>query len=299
MRIRLSQLEAFTAVVEQRGITAASDHLGWSKSKVSKLLSELEELVGVSLFYRSTRAMKLTGEGQQFYEDSRDNLAAIRASVERLQSTHDELSGHLRVAAPLIFTRNVLNPAIHALSAEGVSLGISLSDERSDLDAREHDVYIRIGELEDGDYYAKRIGQTELMMVASPDYLAKMGAPLDLDRLMSADVLRYAQHGRVVPWLINGHEVAVNPKAKVVSNNGDYLVESCVAGIGITQLPDFMARGYLNSGQLVEVFPELPADAIPIHVLYFERARQSRLLSHFIDVISAQVKSLCATGCRA
>lgn len=98
MRITISQLEAFVSVVEQGGITAASDSMSWSKSKVSKLLTELEDHLDVQLFYRSTRTMRLTSEGRLFYEDTKKNLTALADSVLRAQGAKNELRGHIRVS---------------------------------------------------------------------------------------------------------------------------------------------------------------------------------------------------------
>lgn len=300
MKISISQLEAFTSVVEHGGITAAAEHRDWSKSKVSKLLSELEDSLGVRLFYRSTKGLKATSEGQTFYESSRVNLDSLQRSVEEIQDTLTGLNGHLRVSAPLIFTRSILNPAIRSLSSENVTLDISLSDDRSDLDQRAHDVYIRIGQLEDGDYYAKKIGQTEMMLVGSPDLIKQRYADgfVEAD-LLDADLLRYAQKGTAIPWATGSGLFDLNPNAKLMSNNGEYLAEAAIAGMGITYLPDFLAQQHLDSGDLVRVLPDAEPLMIPINILYFERARQSKALKRFIEVVSEQVSTVCPEGCQA
>lgn len=298
MKVTMSQLEAFVSVVEHGGITGAANARDWSKSKVSKLLGELEDAVDVPLFYRSARGLTPTSEGRSFYQDTRTNLDAITRSVEAVQDTRNHLSGHLSVSAPLIFTRTFLNPAIRELAQENVTLDIALSDDRSDLDERAHDVYIRIGELEDGDYYAKPIGRTQLMLVASPDYLAQhYPQGFAQSDLLQADLLRYAQKGHAIPWR-NGVEVLqVNPQAKLLSNNGEYLAEAAAAGMGITYLPDFLAQSHLQTGSLVRVLGDSDPLLVPIHILYFERNRQSNALKRFIEVVSHQVLSVCPQGC--
>lgn len=96
MRATTQQLEAFTAIVERQGITAAADQLGWSKSKVSKVISELEAQIGVTLFYRSTRGLRVTSEGLSFYQDVVEYLSAMDASIDRLTESAPNARGTSR-----------------------------------------------------------------------------------------------------------------------------------------------------------------------------------------------------------
>lgn len=297
IRITIAQLEAFTGVVEHGGITGASEAMGWSKSKVSKLLSELEDHLDVQLFYRSTRTMRLTSEGRGFYEDTKKNLTSIADSIIRSQGAKTELRGHIRVSAPVAFTRTILNPALKDLSLENVTLDLSLSDERDDLEFREHDLYVRVGNLPDGDYYAKKVGETEIIFVASPSFVAQHGGDLTLSDLAHLPLLRYAQHGKPIPWAMADQDLELNPTPKLVSNNGDYLLDAAVAGMGLTKMPDFMAAKHLASGELVQLFADQPRTLMPISVLYFERMRQTKLLNHFIDLVSGQIGRMCRGGC--
>ena len=298
MRISFSQLEAFVAVVEHGGITLAADQLHWSKSKVSKLLSELEDFLQVRLFYRSTRGLKATTEGLDFYHATKENLASIQHSIDAIMSTHEKVRGHIRVAAPLIFARSVLTPAIQALANEDITLDISLSDEKSALDDREHDVYIRIGMLEDGDHYAKKLGETELMYVASPDFLQKYPDGLQVEDLSQVDLLRYGHAGEAMPWYIAGQPMEMNPQSKLISNNGEYLVEAAAAGLGVAWLPDFIVYEALQSGRLVHLPLDPEPMRVPIHLLYFERSMQTLALKKFIEVITDQVRKRCPDGCQ-
>lgn len=297
MHLSFGQLEAFVAVVERGGITPAADQLNWSKSKVSKLLSELENNLNVRLFYRSTRGLKATHEGLQFYNETKKNLTSFEASVDRITESRDQVKGHLKVAAPLIFARSILTPAIQALADENVTLDISLSDEKSDLDERAYDVYIRIGPLEEGDYYAKKLGETELMYVASPEFVARYPEGLTAEHLTHLDLLRYGHHGEAMPFYIAGEPVDSNPVAKLVSNNGEYLAEAAMAGLGVAWLPDFIVYPFVAQGRLVHLTLDPQPLRVPIHLLYFERAMQTQVLSRFIQVVTDQVRERCPNGC--
>src|ERR1700712_2066851 len=174
----LKPLAVFAEVVDAGSMSAAARRLGMSPSAVSQTIRALEAHGGVALLHRSTRKLALTEAGERYYPHCQRMLEAARAAARSLQQARDAPTGELRVSAPVGFAAHVA-PALSALLAAAPQLRLRLlvDDAMIDLIDARIDVAIRVGRLADSNWIARRLGDFEVILCASPDYVARHGMP--------------------------------------------------------------------------------------------------------------------------
>lgn len=198
---RFGEMEVFVRVVEQGGFSAAARACGMTPSAVSKLVARLEARLGARMVNRSTRRFQLTPEGAAFYERSVAVLADLD-EAEREASSGAQPSGRLRVNANVPVGTHLLLPIVPAFLAchPQVSLDIALTDRVIDLLEDRTDVALRSGPLKSSRLVARKLGQTRLMVVAAPAYLARMGTPRTPADLANHNCLAFSYARAVSGW---------------------------------------------------------------------------------------------------
>lgn len=248
----IEDLRTFVEVADAGGVTSAALRLGVSKSMVSRRLVRLEAELGVQLLARSTRGASLTEAGATF----RDYAARVSAEIDIAKDTilpAGELSGRLRVAAPLSFgpTHFASVLADMALRHPQLQIQTSYSDRFVDLIAEGFDCAIRVGTLQDSNLIARRVGPLYGNYVASPAYIKVHGSPETPEELVTHQAL---MQGMETWQVMDGEKiVTIRPQGRFKADNGAALVAAAVAGLGIAALPDGLTRSYLDSGALMTV----------------------------------------------
>lgn len=296
---RAGELEVFARVVELGGFSAAARAFGMTPSAVSKLVARLEQRLGTRLVNRSTRRLQLTAEGCAYYERGIRILADLD-EAERCASVHDTPRGRVRINANVPFGHHYLLPLAPGFLARypAVSLDITLSDEVIDLLEQRTDVAVRAGPLKDSRLVARRLGQTRLVIVASPDYLARQGMPTHPDQLSAHNLLN-TQYLRAQPgWPLRrgSEERTVMPAGNAQASDGEALHRLALAGLGLTRLAAFQARQDIAAGRLVPVLEDWnPGDIEEIHAVFVGQGghlplRVRALLDHLAEhvVITAE-----------
>jgi DNA-binding transcriptional LysR family regulator len=251
----LSKLVAFIRAAETRSFVSAARALGVSASAVGKSVSKLEENLGVRLFHRSTRQIKLTEEGSLFFERCRNALQEIQDAEAQLSKATIAPRGRLRVSMPAIGYRLILPlmPQFRSLYPE-VELDLDFSDRLVDVIEEGFDVVIRGGELADSRLKTKRLGPYRFVVCASPEYFARRGVPQDADDLANHVCLRfkYYSSGKLQEWMIDGASALQGASAAtpLVLNNAEAVLSAAIQGLGIAYVPDFVARDALAEGRV-------------------------------------------------
>jgi LysR family transcriptional regulator, regulator for bpeEF and oprC len=254
----LNEIQAFVAAAELGGFARAARRLGLTASGVGKAVARLEADVGVRLLRRTPRSHTLTVEGEAFYARCRELLGGLEAAREELGGARAHARGPVRITAPVTLAKRVLVPALPQLLAAHPELRVelSLSDRKVVLDEDGADVAVRVGSVGDPGLVARRIGRQRLLMVCAPSYLARrpIEGPTDL---ASADglVARLPGGRELRPFLcrVGERTVRIAPPALVTIDDGEALVAAAEAGLGVCQVPHWMASGELARGALVEV----------------------------------------------
>lgn len=272
---RSGEMETFVQVVERGGFSAAARQLRLTPSAVSKLISRLEARLGTRLVFRSTRKVQLTAEGQQFYERGVRVLADLD-EAERSAGADAAPRGRVTVNTSVSFGTQVLVPLVPRFLDElpQVSLDISLTDRVVDLMDERADVAIRWGALPSSDLVARRLGETTLVIAASPAYLQRHGTPRkpqDLERHQKLD-FNYPRRVPDWPLRVDGRVIDVSARGRVRASDGETLRQLALAGAGLARLSRYHIQHDLDAGRLVAVLERYnPREVEPIHAVYLGR----------------------------
>lgn len=288
----LSQLLHFTSVVKHGSFALAARELSLAPSSVAKSVGRLEQSLDTRLFHRTTRSVHLTAEGQQLYAKCSRLLAEIEALELRDLGSKVEPTGALRIGAPIAYGTRVILPILTDLQRTHPALDIDLrlSDERVDLLADGLDAVIRFGKLDDSSMISRQIDSQELVLCASPAYLA-LHAPIrrvaDLNcHLLVTFRLPTTGRDRPVELIEGGKKVTLSPSSQFHINHGDALAEAALLGAGLAQTPEFMVRQHLERGALVELLPQCRPTSLSVSlVLPGARTRPSRVQA-LIDALT-------------
>jgi DNA-binding transcriptional LysR family regulator len=292
----LQPLIAFAQTARRGSFAAAARDLGGAPSTLAKAVARLEASLGVKLFHRTTRQVALTPDGERLFRRCERVLAELEDLQAEAAGTRATVSGTLRVDLPIVYGRRVVLPVLAALQREhpGLQLDVRLQDGYADLVRDGLDFAVRVGDLRDSTLVARRIDWQQLIVVASPAYLAQRGTPRHLEDIAghATVVFRLPSSGRHRPWSLRQarRDVEVHPDRPTLVNDGDGLVAAACLGLGLTQVPDYMAADALAAGALVEVLADARPKRMPISVV----CPSSRLLPPRVRVALDALEALRA-----
>ena len=287
---QLEDMAMFVRIVEAGSITKAAEQLNIAKSAVSRRLKELETRLGSQLISRTTRQSSLTQAGEQYYQKVYHILSEVDALNEETSGTPTRIEGTLKMTAPLSFGLMHLNDIIDEYANQHPELNFELdfSDRHTDLIEEGFELAIRIRELQDSSYQAKRLALIRYALCASPEYLERMGTPKTFDDLSEHEFLQYGMSKSSTIELIDEqgkkHQVAVIGKIK--ANNGDFLREMAVKGHGIAFLPTFITYQALISGELVPILQQYQLPTLNAYAVYPKNRFLSQRCRYLIDFIA-------------
>lgn len=252
---RLSGLMPFVRTADLGSFVAAGRVLGISASAVGKAVSRLEGELGVRLFQRSTRNLRLTEEGRAFHERCRRVLDDLDDARAMLAQTAETPRGSLRISAPIV-SYHLLLPVLPEFMARypDIEVDIDFNDRIVDLIEEGIDVAIRSGELPDSRLMARPLRPFQMLLCAGPAYLDRHGIPAspgDLGRHHGIR-FRFPNSGKIQPWPLQlpAGQPEPRPRTALVCNNMEAVRGAAVAGLGIACMPDFLVREPLASGAL-------------------------------------------------
>ncbi len=286
---RFAEMSAFVRVVRSGSITAAAEQQSIAKSAVSKRLADLEKRLGVQLLTRTTRRLTLTSAGSEFLERAEAILADVEEAESEALSARGRLSGRVRVAAPLTFGLMHLSPAIRSFSLANpeVKLDLDLSDRQVDLIEDGFDLAIRIAELTDSNLAARPITRSRHALAASPSYFEGQPIPQTPEELGSYQCLEYTNIADpswryVAP---DGKQGSVRLSHHLRANNGEFLRDAAIAGLGIVLQPTFIIYKALESGQLIHLLPDYYWRETTAYAVYPQTRYLPARVRAFIDYL--------------
>ncbi|WP_281556371.1 LysR family transcriptional regulator [Thalassomonas sp. RHCl1] len=268
----LKAMKTFVLVLEKGSFSAASRELNIVASAISRQVSDLEEHFSCQLLYRTTRAMQLTAEGRYYLEQFKDVLARMENLEDLSHQRQQKVAGNIRISAPrgsagLGFLKAAsdfmkLHPQVK-ISWLFVNRFVNMVEEGVDL-------AIRVGELADSSFIARRYGQVKVNFVASEQYLKNRGSPGYPKELQQHQCIVDSSNRLPGRWRYRegGKEELVAVHAFVEANDGDIVARLAADGHGIAYLPSFLTQDYLDAGQLVPVLQDYAFDAAPVSLVY-------------------------------
>ncbi|MBL0662129.1 LysR family transcriptional regulator [Aeromonas caviae] len=290
---QLRRYAIFAAVVEAGSMTGAAKALGMTPSAVSQHISQLESQLGLPLLHRSTRRLSLTEAGEVVWQGCQSLQQTLNDTELRLSEVRDSLLGEVRITAPVGMAGQPLARALSPLlqAHPGLCIQIIADDEKRDLIKDRIDVALRVGTLEDSTLVARRLGQTRMLLCASPAYLARKGTPRSPADLLAHDWLASDMLGGGILLLDEkGEAHKIKPKPRVLCNNVLPLRQFTLAGLGISLQPEGEIEEDIATGRLLVLLPGFLAPPMEIHAITPQRESPekvrrviSALRSHFAE----------------
>jgi len=281
----ISDLMVFTQAVKGGSLSAAGRELGISLAVASKRLQRLEEQLGVRLLNRSTRQLSLTEQGAEYYEYCVRILAELEEGEELVTRGSKQPKGNLKVTVPSAFGRLHVAPLVSEFLARypAIKLTLHLSDSLVDIIDQGYDLAVRIGELKDSSLVAKSIGLDRRVVVATPSYLARYGAPRSPLELTGHNALLFAGKDHWEFTGPNGEDVNVKVSGNLETNNCDALREAIFADLGLALRPLWDVWQDLRDGRLVRLLPAYVPPVYPINAVYPSRRLMPKKTRIFIE----------------
>jgi len=280
----LEDLRSFVEVAEAGGVSSAAARLGVPKSIVSRRLLRLGKQLGTQLLARTTRGSSLTEAGITF----REHAARACAEMERardLLCPDGEVRGRLRLALPITFGLTHVAPVLAELGRQHPLLQVhaSYSDAFVDLVGGGFDAAVRVGHLRDSSFVTRQIAPVRGKVLASPDYVARHGAPRSPAELTEHEALM--QGSETWRLLDGGRTVAVHPRGRFKADSAAALAAAACAGLGLAYLPDFVTDPFVASGALVPVLTQHPVPQAGLYVVRPPGSYPSRKVQVLIDAM--------------
>ncbi|PAN99091.1 LuxR family transcriptional regulator [Enterobacter cloacae] len=291
----LGDVEVFIAVVEHGSFTGAAVALSTTPSVLSRAVTRLEARLGRQLLQRTTRRVGLTEAGRVYLEQARTAFSLLDDAERVGRGQEGDLTGRVRMSVPTTYAHYRLPPLLAQYNQRypRVQVELNITNRNVDLIAEGFDLAIRLGQLPDSGLVARKLEEAALLLVASPDYLHRRGRPQTLEALQHHQCLPFImpRTGRIAPWVFRdeGRDIDWLPGSTIeISDDVLGVVSLAEQGMGICQSYEFIVRDRIQSGQLVEVLPQLRGRSRPFSVLFAPHRRQSAATRAMIDLLSRQ-----------
>jgi DNA-binding transcriptional LysR family regulator len=287
--LNLTGLAVAIRIAEDGTFAAASRALGLSTSATSKAVARLESDLGVKLFQRTTRRVRLTAEGERFLHGLRPLLRELDSLAAEISGTSVDVSGVLRISAPVTLGRVVIVPMLAKFRAAfpAIRVDLRLDDRMADFVRDDIDVTIRTGELADSSsIVARRISSDPLIVCATAAYLRRAGFPRTPDELVEHDCIgfRNSDSGRTMAWrFADGSRW--QPDAMLLADDMESVARLAIDGAGIAQVPAYLVDKALANGALQEVLADFRPPAVTCSVLYLDRRFVAPRIRAFVDFV--------------
>lgn len=291
---RASEMTVFLQIVKSGTLSAAARDLGLSPSAVSRIMTRLEDRLGVRLVVRTTRNLRLTAEGDAYARTAHRILSDLD-EAEAFISDRGNPSGHIKVSAGIGHCRLVIVPLLGEFSERypDIHVEMDVSDQVADVMGGRVDVAIRFGALRDSPLTARRIGETKRTVVASPKYLERAGTPKTPSDLAYHNCLNFSFQRLENGWPFRegGEDYLLPVTGSISANSSDMLVQLAVDGVGITRVGAYHLEEELAAGKLVPLLEDFnPNDMEEIHAVFVGGSTTPARVRVFVDYLVEKLR---------
>lgn len=280
-------IRVFVAAAEGGSFTAAAQRTGIAPKLASKYIAKLEARLGRSLFYRTTRALSLTEAGADWLPHARKVVAALDEAKAALDEAGTALTGRLRVTCGVTLGEQFVADAARSFLQDhpAMRIDLHLGDRLVDLAGEGFDLAVRVTAPRDSTLRVRRVGESRVVLAASPAYLARAGIPAHPRDL--ADHVALIDLNLQVPdrWTFqdDGREFSVTVAGPLAVNSANVTIEHALAGHGIARAPDVFVSAHVAAGRLVTVLDEFSAPPLSVDVLTPPAAFRQRKVVAFVQ----------------
>lgn len=292
-------IKVFIKVVENSNFTKAGKALNMAPSSIARSIDNLENILKVTLFRRSTRQLTLTEEGQYFLDGAASLLEESERLIISTSQIHDQRRQCIKISVFESFGNLIVCPLIPKFLAlyPDAQIDIELENRLVDLHAENIDLAIRIGHPMDSSLHARKLMNNDTLLCASPNYLAQHGSPQRPSELINHNCLLINYDRQKSSWYFQRDDdtVKVNVSGNFKSRSGSPLLTAAINDCGILLLSSWMLTDYINKGQLLPCLPEWKAlqhelDSGEIYLLWKKDKFPSPFVRKFIDYLVSEIK---------
>lgn len=292
---KLQAMALFVRVVETGGMARAAASLRIPKATATTLIQRLEASLGVKLLNRTTRRVSVTTDGAAYYDRAVAILAEVREAEDALSQHSTAPRGRVRVDAPTLIARSVIVPALPRFFTRypDIELALACNERHFDLVAEGIDCALWVGEVDDPNLVARRVGFLYFATCAAPSYIAAHGLPTHPRELARHRCInRFAPgRGETVEWVFSKDRErvhAVFPGHLALEDENSY-VSAAETGLGLAQMPAFVVKEAMERGALDLVLADWLPEPSPLHVVYPHSRHLSRRVRVFVDWLAALI----------
>jgi LysR family transcriptional regulator for bpeEF and oprC len=282
-KVDYNLLKTFYNVIQTESFTKAAALLNQPKSRVSRAISRLENQLGVELIRRTTRRTSATSIGRDFYQNISPILKNLNNELIKVCNYQKEMTGTIRLTAPQDIAQTVIAKIISGFNTKYPNIQIQsiITNELLDLTKDNIDLSFRAGSLKDSNLIQKKLMNVNFIFISSKSYLEKNGYPIRLSELNKFKFLSFKNMEQL--WFKN----KINVKPLLQTDSIPMLLSMVLNSDGITILPDYFCKEYLESGKIVRIFPNLKSPPETIHMLYHQSKNSSNVVKKFIEHASS------------
>jgi len=279
-------LKTFIKVAEFGSFTKAAHQLNQPKSRVSRSIGRLEEELKTELIKRSTRSISLTEAGKNLYQETQGLIHQLEKKVELMAGDSGDISGTLSISAPIDFGENIMPNLLCEFSKiyPKVNFKILLSDSYVDLTAHDIDLALRVGKLKDSALKQKKLADTQLILVASEEYISLKGSPKKWEDFSSHNLLSFYNENQQDPLGEMYQMFGISPTMRV--NSFPMLKRLCLESKGIALLPSALCKREIAKGILARILPNWGTQKSPLQVVFSASKNLPPKTRAFVDFLS-------------
>ncbi len=292
---KLETIRVFLEAAECRSFVAASRKLDLSAPAVTRSIAQLEHTLGVRLFNRTTRQVRLTDSGARFFEDAKKILEDLEQAEAAASGSYATPKGVLSVTAPVLFGQKHIAPILTEYLEQNPSVEVRaiFYDRVGNILDEGLDVAIRIGHLKDSSLYATKVGNTQRIVCGSPDYFDKHGVPEYPEDLANHEIILASNVEPSTTWRFespNG-KISVKVSPRLYCNQNGAAIEAAKQGFGITRLMSYQVGDEFQKGSLKRILQDFEAEALPVNIIHLEGRQANAKIRSFIDLAVARLKA--------
>ncbi len=300
---KLAAMRAFIEIVDHGSMTAAAEALDRSQPAMVRSLAALEAHLGARLLQRTTRRMSLTPDGRDYLERCRRILADVEEAEQAVGQVEGDPRGELRITAPLRFGELHVAPAVLGFLEHYRQMRVDLmmSDRNVDMIEESVDLAVRIGALSDSTMIAVRIGGMRRVLCASPNLIARTGAPEEPTDLSELPCIRMQNIPRQeTNWTFGSgsHTQQVHIDGPFGCNQVSAAAKACAAGAGFGRFFYYQVRDLLDAGELQTVLEDQEPEPLPVSLVYpggrLMSLRQRAMIDWLRDTLGPALDAMAA-----
>ncbi len=286
----------YVKVVENNSFSRAAEREGIPVSTISRKISELEKALGTRLLERSTRRLRMTEIGQDYYQRCRRGLEEFETANLMVKDQQAQVSGRLRLSVPPSISDVLVIPLIEDFQAlyPNATVNCLVTDRHVNHIEDGIDISLRVGDLADSSLVARRLLRYRSVLVASPRYLERAGAPSHPNELPLHGLVAFSRWEPAVTWVLehNGETHKVNVQPRIAINDYAGVQSAVINGLGISEIPSIICGPGIQDGRLVEIMPEWQFSPVTLSAVYPSNRNLSRLVRLFKDFCVERIEAL-------